>query len=180
MVEQPIARERLARMAQEVLEQRELARAELDALAVRGDLATRLVQGDPADLQAQPGPDRLRATGPSGERAQTGGELLECERLDEVVVGARVEAGHPVDDGVARREDEDRDRRSLRAQIAGDVGPEPSGRPMSRTSPRCRRSRSPPRGRTGHPWPAPRRADPRRRLNRRPSYAGRPRRRADA
>ena len=45
------------------------------------------------------------------------------ERLHEVVVGARVEAGHAVVDAVARREHQDRRGDALRPQPAGDGEP---------------------------------------------------------
>ena len=46
--------------------------------------------------------------GPAQQRPQPREQLLEGERLGQVVVGARVEPGDPVGDGLARGEDEHR------------------------------------------------------------------------
>ena len=50
------------------------------------------------------------------ERAHAGDELLARERLDEVVVGARVQPGDAVRNAVAGGEEQDRQREPLRAQ----------------------------------------------------------------
>ena len=68
-----------------------------------------------------------RGGAPAAERPQPGGQLLVGERLDEVVVRAGVEPGHPVADRVARGEHQDRDLGPGRADAprdlqAGDVG----------------------------------------------------------
>ena len=55
---------------------------------------------------------------PAGDRPETGRQLGERKGLDEVVVGARVEAGNPVRDGVARGEEQDRDRTARSADPA--------------------------------------------------------------
>jgi hypothetical protein len=61
-----------------------------------------------AAVQRQVGEAQLRVLalarrlGAPQQRAQPRLELLQCERLDEVVVGAGVQAGHAVVDGVAR------------------------------------------------------------------------------
>ena len=47
---------------------------------------------------------------PPKQRAQPGQQLVERERLDDVVVGARVEAGDPVGDLVARGQHQDGQR----------------------------------------------------------------------
>jgi len=52
------------------------------------------------------------------QRARTGDELAQRERLDEVVVGAALEAAHAVLDGVARGEHQHRQVRALRAHAA--------------------------------------------------------------
>src|SRR5439155_21590061 len=49
----------------------------------------------------------LRVTA-SGERPQAREELGKRERLDEVIIGARIQAGDPVLDGIARREHQHR------------------------------------------------------------------------
>jgi hypothetical protein len=53
-----------------------------------------------------------------GQRAHPGQQLGERERLDEIIVGAGIEAGHPVVDGVARRQEQDRRRHATPAQVA--------------------------------------------------------------
>ncbi len=55
---------------------------------------------------------------PTGEGTQPGSQLLVGERLDQVVVRAGIQPGHPVTDRVASGEDEDRDLRTR--------GPDPS------------------------------------------------------
>ncbi len=57
------------------------------------------------------------------ERAQAREQLLERERLHEVVVGAAVEAGDAVLDGVARGEHQDRRPHVVSAQAAADLEP---------------------------------------------------------
>ena len=104
-------------MAQEALEQRELARAQAEVAAVDRDRAPPLVEHDrPVDELGGVGlGDADRAT---AERAQPRRELGEGERLDEVVVGAGIEAGDAVADRVARGEHEDRHLRALGAKLA--------------------------------------------------------------
>jgi hypothetical protein len=51
---------------------------------------------------------RARRLGPSQQRAQPRLELLQGERLDQVVVRARVEPGHAIVDRVARRQHQHR------------------------------------------------------------------------
>jgi hypothetical protein len=57
------------------------------------------------------------------ERAQSRRQLLEGERLDQIVVGAGVQAPDPVLDGVPRGQHQDREARALRPHTAGDIGP---------------------------------------------------------
>ena len=128
------------------------------------DPAGGLVEADRPDRRARLGAGRGRR-GPPGQRPQPRRELLVGERLDEVVVGARVEAGDPVADRVARGEHQDRQRREpLRAQPAGDLEPGDVGqadveddgvdagarprrsRGRSRRRARARRRGGPPRG----------------------------------
>ena len=58
-----------------------------------------------------------RAAGATGERADARDELGERERLDEVVVGARVERGDARLDGIARGEHEHRHVDARAAQL---------------------------------------------------------------
>ena len=134
VVEQPVAGQRLARDGAGSTRASENSRG-LSSTRVpsRGDLAARLVEGDRADLEPEPARTASAPAGAPGEGAQARRELLERERLDEVVVGARVEAGDPVVDGVARGEDEDRHASSPSARRSrATSSPEPSGRPTSR------------------------------------------------
>ena len=66
---------------------------------------------------------RRRVAAAPAERPEPGGQLLVRERLDQVVVGAGVEPGDPVADGVARGEHEDRDLGAGRADAARDLEP---------------------------------------------------------
>jgi hypothetical protein len=50
--------------------------------------------------------DALRA-GPAQERAEAHDQLRERERLRQVIVTARIEAGNPVDERIARGQEED-------------------------------------------------------------------------
>ena len=70
---------------------------------------------------ARTGAGSPRAGGPARERPEAGRELLVGERLDEIVVGAGVEAGDPVADRVAGGEHEDREVRLRPADSSRDV-----------------------------------------------------------
>ena len=111
-------------MAGERLEQVELAARELERLAAAG--------GDPARrVDAQVGEGEHRARGPrraaAQQRVQPRDELLDRERLDEVVVGARLQPGDAVGDLVARGEDADRRVVARRAQPRRDGVPVDAG-----------------------------------------------------
>src|SRR5262245_44921416 len=106
LVEQLVTRQRLAGVAEEAFEEGELARAEVDLAAASGDPPGRFVEADRTDLQ-----DRRRPAGTGGsprECPQPRRQLLVGERLDQVIVGARVEAAHPVVDRVAGGQHQDR------------------------------------------------------------------------
>ena len=104
MLEDLRAAEHLAGVAHEVLEQRELLGRQLDRRLAALDRVRHGVEDQIADRDRRGALDRPS----TGERAQTGEELGERERLDEVVVGSRVEPLHPILDGVSRREHQDR------------------------------------------------------------------------
>ena len=78
-------------------------------------LAAAEVDRDPADLHELGG--GRGAVGAAEHRLHAGDELGRRERLGDVVVGAELEAEHPVDLGVAGGEEDHRDRRGL-AQAA--------------------------------------------------------------
>ena len=63
----------------------------------------------------------VAGAGAAQQRAHPRAQLLDGERLDEVVVGAGVEALDAVVDRVARGHDEDRDRVAAAAQRPADV-----------------------------------------------------------
>ena len=105
LVEQLIARQGLAGVPEQAFEQGELAWAELHAGAFDGDPPGGLVEHDRADdeLGLRPAACRCAAARESPEPCR---QLLEGERLDEVVVRSRVEPGDPVADRVAGCEHE--------------------------------------------------------------------------
>ncbi len=104
-------------MAREDLEQVELAPGESEvAAAERRDLAPG-VDDEVAD-EVRPGDVGAAAT---QQRVQPRGELGEREGLDEVVVGAGLQAPHPVVDLVAGGEDADGDVEAVRAQTPHDA-----------------------------------------------------------
>ena len=63
---------------------------------------------------------------PAQHGADPGDEFPRLERLDDVVVGTELEPGHPVDDVVAGREHDHRDRRAGRPERAEDVETRPA------------------------------------------------------
>src|SRR6185437_5235705 len=104
LVEQPLARDHDALVAHHVLEQLELALRELHAALAPLHLVGVGVQHQVGD------PQRRRAAGrsPPKQRAHPCEQLLALERLDEVVVSARVEPFDTRLQRVAGSEDEDR------------------------------------------------------------------------
>ena len=89
------------------------------------DPPRRRVQSQVAHLQL--GRARHRAT--SGQGAHAGQQLLEGERLGQVVVGTAVQAGDPVRDRGAGGQHQDRRPHPLRAQPAADLEPVEVGQP---------------------------------------------------
>jgi hypothetical protein len=92
----------------QVVEQVELAPAQLEPGAVQGGLVCVRVQPQAADLE-RAGRTRAGAGRPAQHGADPGVDLARAERLDHVVVSPRVE--HPDDLGliVARGDHHDRD-----------------------------------------------------------------------
>jgi hypothetical protein len=87
------------------LQERKLLRREPDFPTLAGDLVGGWIQS-----YAQVLDFRLRAPGLAAqERPDSRGELIEVERLYQVVVRARVESLDPVGYGIASRDDEDRE-----------------------------------------------------------------------
>src|SRR5215210_699327 len=102
VLEQLEAVEDLAGAAHERVEQGELLGRQLDLGLPAPDPPRRGVEPEVARLEHGGAPERA----PARERAQPRGQLLEGERLGEVVVGARVEPAHAVLDRVAGGEHE--------------------------------------------------------------------------
>ena len=94
-------------------EQRELARRERHFHPVAGHAVRGRIEPQAEVLNARGAASGLAAQ----QRADARRELVEIEGLDEVVVGARIEPGHPVGDRIARGDDEHRQRRA-RARAA--------------------------------------------------------------
>ena len=113
------AREHLPGVGHEELEQQELGARELDRPLTAPDLVRRGVEDEVREAHR----GGVRAVGAAQQRAQARLELLQRERLDEVVVGARVEAGDPVVDRVAGGEHEHRRVVARLAQAHADLEP---------------------------------------------------------
>src|SRR3954454_8882627 len=116
LLEEALARDDDPLVAHEVLEQLELALGELDLPLAALDLVRVGVQRQVGDDERRAAPWRPAPQ----QRAQPGEQLLALERLDEVVVSARVEALDARLDGVARGQHEDR-HVVRRAQPARDL-----------------------------------------------------------
>src|SRR4051794_16954242 len=104
LLEEALARDDDALVAHEVLEQLELALGQLDRALAAPDLVRVGVQRQVGDDERRAAPRRP----PAQQRPQSGEQLLALERLDEVVVGARVEPFDARLDRVARGEHQDR------------------------------------------------------------------------
>ena len=112
LARQRVARDDLAGVAGQVVQQVELLRGQLDGLPVARDPA-----GRPVDLERVDG-QAVRVAHPSaaGDGAESGEQLGERERLHQVVVGPRVEPDDPVLQGVPRRQHHHRRVEPLLAQ----------------------------------------------------------------
>ena len=109
----------LLRMEQEVLEELELLRREVERLVVDGrDVAEPVERDRPVAQHLEP----LGAAAPL-QRPDAGQELVELERLREIVVGAGIESADHVLDRVARGEHQDRRVPPFPAQLRGDLEP---------------------------------------------------------
>ena len=132
LVEQLVARQRVARVAEEALEERELARSQIDgppATVTRRRASSRTI-GPLVRCRAVRAGGRARA---ASERTQPSRQLLVGEGLRQVVVGAGVEAGDAVVERVAGGQHDDRRRAAAGPEPTRDLEPVESGRPMSRT-----------------------------------------------
>src|SRR4051812_26535523 len=105
LVEQALARDDDALVAHQVLEQLELALGQLDHPVAAQDLVGVGVELEVGHHER----GRAARRAPAQQGADARQQLLAVERLDEVVVGAGVEALHTGINGIPRREHEDRD-----------------------------------------------------------------------
>src|SRR3954469_21394972 len=105
LLQQALAGHDDALVAHEVLEQLELALGQLDRAVAAVDLVRVRVQREVGDDER----GRAARRPPAQEGAQAREQLLALERLDDVVVGAGVQALDARLDGVAGGEHEDRD-----------------------------------------------------------------------
>src|SRR4051812_11659894 len=112
------ARQHLTGVAHEELEEVELGACQLQAALAAVRLARRRVDEHVGEAERS-----VARPGASQQRAHAGTQLLDRERLDEIVVGAGVEAFDAVVDGVARRDDEDRHGIVATAQRAAHLDP---------------------------------------------------------
>ena len=119
VVEDALAAEDLARVPEEQLEQPELLGAQGQRFSGEARFARRRVEREAAERQLR----RQRAPRPPQQRADARQQLLEREGLDEVVVGAAVQAGDLVGGRVPRREHEHRDGEPPVAQLAAQGEP---------------------------------------------------------
>ncbi len=117
-VEQPLPRDHPTRVAHQLAQHRELAAGDLGLEATDPDPLFQGIEDHVAD-----GDPVLGRLPTSAERLEAGGELLHGERLDQVVVGPRLEAGHPLGDRAAGGQHQDRQVDPLAAQPSADVEP---------------------------------------------------------
>ena len=105
-------------------------------------------------------PEHLAFLGaePAKQRAQPGEQLVERERLHDVVVGARVETGDPVGDLVPRGQHQDRAASCPSGECAGRPRARPAAASRRRERPHRRRRRPAGRPPPGRRRPARRRS----------------------
>lgn len=121
MLEEDRPGEHLAGMAQEELEQQELCAGQLQPAVTAPDLVGPKIEGEIGESQALARTCHLAAAQQGSQPRQ---ELLEGEGLDQVIVGAGVQAIHAVGYGVARGEHEHGRAVALPANV---VALEPQG-----------------------------------------------------
>src|SRR5262249_53890615 len=97
-------RDEMALMAEEVFEQLELSRGQIEQPVGAVRPTGHQIQLQVGGLQ----PEDFRRPAAAQERPDAREQLGQCEWLDEIVVGATVETEYAVVDAVARRENEDR------------------------------------------------------------------------
>ena len=105
LAEQRFPTEHDARVAHEVGEEIELGLGEVDALPGPANAPSTHIEGEVATLEQRRWGEGLARAQP---RPQAGQQFLDRKGLDQIVVGAGVEAGHPIRHGVARGDQDDR------------------------------------------------------------------------
>jgi hypothetical protein len=106
-------------MEHEVLEEPELPWGEIDQCGPPANLPL-----EPVHLEIFEAQNAGRAGPPAaGERVHPGYQLVEIERLGEVVVGAGVEPAHDIRSGIAPGEHEDRGLHALPPQLRSQLEP---------------------------------------------------------
>src|SRR5688500_4109934 len=122
LVEQLVAAERGAAMFDEILQQLEFACREVEGRAGLDDLSATEVDGDVAKAKGLAGEccRRCRAAA-AQERLDAPQELGHLERLDQVVVGAQLEADDAIDALPLGRQHQDRRLHAALAQRPADV-----------------------------------------------------------
>jgi hypothetical protein len=119
MVEDLLAREHAPRIGEQVAQQPVLGRGQLDRHPATRDLARLVVELEV--LESEPAGLLPRVAGPAQDGADAGDQLLQAERLGDVVVAAQREPADLVGGGIARGQEDDRDIRPAVAEPARDV-----------------------------------------------------------
>ena len=97
-----LARDEVALVPQQVLEQLELTTGELERSSAPNDAPRHEVHLEIRDLQ----PNDIRRTAATEQRANAREQLRQRERLHQVIVRTQVQPRHSVVDSIARRENE--------------------------------------------------------------------------
>ena len=109
-----LPRQHAAGVQHEFLQQVELLCLKVHRTSIEHDLACRSIEMKRAD-----GEDRRRlAAGASDQRAQSRGQLVEIDGLDDIIVSAGVESLDAVIDGIAGGQNQHRRAQSLSAHLA--------------------------------------------------------------
>jgi hypothetical protein len=108
-------------MEHEKLEESELGAGQEDRAARTPHLARDRIEVEVGEVQGAV----VAGGGAAQKSAQTSEELVECERLDEIVVGPRVETVDLVLDGIARRQHQNRNTAAQPDRPAGLPAVEP-------------------------------------------------------
>src|SRR5262245_8706902 len=100
----------------QVFKERVFFRGQLDLTSAAPDQARANVDDEIGDLHGL----RTQRGAPPQQRPQARQQFMEIERLDQVIVRARVETRDAIRRRVARRQHQDRESQTFRAQLAAD------------------------------------------------------------